>query len=414
MTWPFQPLLPGAAAATGGGGAGYDPSVLDWLPRGSPPARAKQRPVPARLVVAVAVTDVAHPQTLDWLPRGSPPQQRKRADISRSLYPLQPPAAAPYDPSDLAWQPSGRVAPRAPRTLQSVATLAPSGWRDATQLDWLPRGEYAPRYKAQPKQDLSLYPLQPPVTSYDPSDLAWLTSTSPTLRKPRAAEAVSVYPLQPPAVAPYDPSDLAWQPSYRGVYARTLPRPIQTRSVVALSVDDQNPGGGGEGPGPSALEWLPIAAYQPRGLRPLVRNDRTETVALWHYPALLDWLPREGPRARARTRASQDLSLYPLQPPPAAPYDPSDLAWSVRGAPRAFPRPRHDISRLAFQHIVVPYDPSTMEWIPRGAYMVRALPYPRVAPYGNVSAEVLPPPAPVTEHHNRRFISNVGTLMGMR
>lgn len=223
-----------------------------------------------------------------------------------SVYPPQPPAAPPYDPSVLDWlgedSYAGRAASRR-RIDSSVGTLQPlAGAYNPNALDWLARDSYAGR--APPRGRLDSGEPNQPAFVYDLVD--WLPQGEPPAGRslPRARLDWSVAPLQPLAVA-YDPSTLGWLPRDRYT-GRALPRAwcdwsVETRLVIA-------------------------APYDPRAL---------------------EWQPRDRYAGRTINRPTYDWSVEPRLP-----YDPSTLAWLA--SDRYYGRP------LPFsRQSVVVYDPTT-------------------------------------------------------
>jgi hypothetical protein len=230
----------------------YKPENLQWVPKGS---HQPQRGLQYSLVREYKLDPLPAPRPPDlvWMPRGQQPARGlPYVSIDRSVYPLQPPAAAAYDPSKLEWIPEGQQPQRGlSYSLVREYKLDPITPFDPATLTWWPEDAYSGKLLSKSRNDWSISPVQPPSV-YDPRTLEWdykaqqpqrnipyslsrnyvlepILAPSPPelswspvddyrgLPLRRVIVDWTLYPLQPPI--PYDPQNLEWQSvaNYHGI-----------------------------------------------------------------------------------------------------------------------------------------------------------------------------------------------------
>jgi len=185
--------------------------------------------------------------------------------------------------------------------------------------DWTPEGQQPARGLPRALLDWTVYPPRVVAAGYDPAVMDWLAYLASPVRLPEIRRAEFA---QPGFEALYKPEGLQWQASI------TQP----TRGLLA---------------GRPWFAWVPVAG------------------APLYDPQRMEWAPSWQPIGRALPRAALDYSIYPLQPPSAPGYDPSDLAWLTRGI---YPQNRTETRRPEFARpeFEVLFKPEGMQWEPRG------------------------------------------------
>lgn len=223
----------------------------------------------------------------------------------------QPPFEAIRVAFGLDWQPRG-MAPRVPverRILGDIqappfaALYVPAG------LQWQPSDRYAGRALVRPPADLSVYPLQPPVSTYDPQNLEWI----PSGRYPQI-------PVERRLLGDFQ------QPNFQALYA------------------------------PSGVQWLP------QGKATATSTER-RLVGDFQQPAFDALFKSEGLSWQASDRYAGRPIAYSLQArflidplPIETAYDPAIMVWVPQGA--AYPQVPIELRRIGdFQQ--PPFDTSS-------------------------------------------------------